>query len=376
MLDIKRLKRGELSEVVTNGYRVIENREGAELDNVEGFNCNINNFDVYSFTLVNGFYVGGDEQFLPNGVSVVGLADGVSVGVSDNMIVDKPIQIINLLSHKEAVYVRSRIVVNVGRNSSVKIIQCSDSLKEQRAIESSNTEIDIAGGAKVEYYRSQNVTDDTALISDVHVAQQGDSTFTANLISLNGGFIKNNTYICFKGEGGEANVNGLYLTDKGQHIDNYVRVDHNVPNCRSSQNFRGILDDFATGAFTGYVCVARDAQMTEAYQRNNNLLLTDKAKFDSSPFLEIHADNVKCSHGATVGQLDDNAMFYLRSRGIGEESAKVLLMNAFAQEIVLMVSIPQFRNELSEMVNRRLKGELSPCEYCSCHCKQTDRNCI
>lgn len=376
MLDIKRLKKGELNEIIADGYRSIQNIKDAELDNIKGFNCNISNFDVYSFVLVNGFYVNGDENIMPDGINVIGLENGVSVNVSDSVTVDKPIQIINLINHKDSIFVNGRIEVNVGANSSVKIIQCSDSLKEQRAIENSITEIYIKDGGKVEYYRTQNVTDDTALISNVNVEQEGNTLFNANLISLNGGFIKNQTHVNLIGINAETIVNGLYLTDKGQHIDNYVKVKHNLPNCRSVQNFRGILDDYATGAFTGYVCVAKDAQVTEAYQRNNNLLLTDKAKFDTSPFLEIHADNVKCSHGATVGQLDDNAMFYLRSRGIGVESARVLLMNAFAQEIVQKVSIPQFRTQLEEMVSRRLKGELTPCEYCSCHCGQSNKNCI
>lgn len=376
MLDIKRLKKGEMNEIIAEGYRSIHNIKDAELDNIKGFNCNINNFDVYSFVLVNGFYVNDDENVMPDGITINGLEHGVSVNIADAITVDKPIQIINLIHHKNSIFVNSKIEVNVGINSSVKIIQCSDSLKEQRAIENSITEIHIKDGAKVEYYRTQNVTDDTALISNVNVEQHSNTTFNANLISLNGGFIKNQTHVNLIGSNAEAIVNGLYLTDKGQHIDNYVKVNHNVPNCRSSQNFSGILDDYATGAFTGYVYVAKDAQVTEAYQRNNNLLLTDKAKFDSSPFLEIHADNVKCSHGATVGQLDDNAMFYLRSRGIGIESAKVLLMNAFAQEIVQKVSISQFRTQLEEMVSRRLKGELSPCEYCSCHCTQSNKNCI
>jgi Fe-S cluster assembly protein SufD len=161
--------------------------------------------------------------------------------------------------------------------------------------------------------------------------------------------------------------------DRNQHIDNHVFVDHAVPRCHSNELFKGVLDDHASGVFNGHVLVRRDAQQTIAYQKNSNILLTDKATVDARPFLEIYADDVKCSHGATVGQLDANALFYIRSRGISEANARILLMYAFAAEIINKIDIPELRQRIDDMVKKRLRGELSYCDQCVLHCSSQEK---
>jgi len=155
-----------------------------------------------------------------------------------------------------------------------------------------------------------------------------------------------------------------------QHVDNFTLIEHTVPRCTSNQYYKGVLDNAATGAFNGKIHVFRDAQKTEAYQRNNNILLTDTAKMQTKPQLEIYADDVKCSHGATVGQLDENALFYMQSRGIPKAESRLLLMFAFAQEVISRIKAPALKERISELVDKRLRGELSKCNSCAMHCKE------
>jgi Fe-S cluster assembly protein SufD len=185
---------------------------------------------------------------------------------------------------------------------------------------------------------------------------------------LHGGLIRNNINVLLNDEGCENNTYGLYLTDKSQHIDNYVFIDHAKPNCISRQLFKGVLDDIATGAFNGKILVRKDAQQTLAYQANNTILLTDDADFNTKPQLEIYADDVKCSHGATVGQLDKDALFYLRSRGINKKEAKLLLMYAFTHDVIHKIQVPALQERIQDLVDKRLRGELSRCNNCQMHC--------
>ena len=202
---------------------------------------------------------------------------------------------------------------------------------------------------------------------------KNNARLTTNGMSLNGGILRNNNHITIDGEGCETNVYGLYLMDKKQHIDNQVFIDHAKPNSMSNELFKGIMDDTASGVFNGHVLVRRDAQKTNAFQRNKNILLTDKAKVNSKPFLEIYADDVKCSHGATVGQLDTEAMFYIRSRGISEDSARMLLMYAFCDEIIQKITVEPLKHRLEDMVKKRLRGELSVCAQCVLHCSHPEK---
>jgi Fe-S cluster assembly protein SufD len=210
------------------------------------------------------------------------------------------------------------------------------------------------------------------VINNAFFNQKIQSQLVSNAITLNGGFTKNIMNVLLEGTESRAELNGLYLADSNQHVDNQLFVDHAAPNCWSNQQYKGILDDEATAVFSGKIMVRRDAQKTLAYQNNKNILLTDEAKANAQPQLEIYADDVKCSHGATVGQLDPEAMFYLRSRGLCERTARQMLMLAFAGEIVDKISIDPLRERIDHLVEKRLKGELSICDQCVLHCNSKE----
>lgn len=200
------------------------------------------------------------------------------------------------------------------------------------------------------------------------IHQEKNSVASSNNITLHGGLVRNSTYHYLGGEGAESNSYGLFLADKFQHVDNYVNIDHASPRCTSNQLFKGVLDEMATGAFNGRILVRPDAQKTLAYQKSNNILLTDDAKMDTKPQLEIFADDVKCSHGAAVGQLDQDALFYMRSRGINKKDARLMLMFGFAHEVIQNIKVEPLRDRMDDLVMQRLKGELSRCASCMVKC--------
>jgi len=171
--------------------------------------------------------------------------------------------------------------------------------------------------------------------------------------------IRNNLKVTFNGDHSEANIYGVSFTDQKQHVDNFTMIEHAMPNCLSNQIYKNILDNESTGAFSGRIHVARDAQQTNAFQRNNNVLLSDKARMQTKPQLIIDADDVKCSHGATVGQIDEDALFFLRARGIGEKEARMMLMNAFAHEVIQKITIESLREQMDKLIEKRLSGEIS-----------------
>ena len=216
--------------------------------------------------------------------------------------------------------------------------------------------------------RVQNEHNNAAKITHTFIHQERNSHAASNNITLHGGLVRNSTHHYLGGEGAESNSYGLFLADKFQHVDNYVSVNHAYPKCTSNQLFKGVLDDMSTGAFNGRIFVHKDAQGTLAYQKNNNILLTDDAKMDTKPQLEIYADDVKCSHGATVGQLDENALFYLRSRGISKREARLMLMFGFAHEVIQNIQVEALRERMDNLVMQRLKGELSRCASCMVKC--------
>jgi Fe-S cluster assembly protein SufD len=247
-------------------------------------------------------------------------------------------------------------------------------VNQQSSLVNTVTEIFVDENANLELYKLQNLNDQSGLINSTFVQQMANSNIKTNTLTFNCGLIRNNIHVKLDGQGSHADVLGLYLMDKQQHIDNQIRIDHNVAHCTSNELFKGILDEEASAVFNGYIHVARDAQKTNAYQNNNNLLLTPTATINTMPFLEIYADDVKCSHGATVGQLDQEAMFYIRSRGISAANARLLLMYAFAADIINEISIEALRQRIDDMVKKRLRGELSVCDKCVLHCGAPEKD--
>ena len=283
------------------------------------------------------------------------------------MVESKPIQIINLLMSdvNQAVQYRNLIVVEEGAQANVLI--CDHPLAQAVPIKRGYGDFCGQQCPEFEFVKMQNEHNDAARNTHTYAHQQADSRLVTNVLSLHGGLFAIILLLHLQVRA-DAQLYGLHLTDRTQHTDNFTFIDHAVPNCTSNELYKGILDDQATGAFNGKIMVRRDAQKTQAYQSNNNLLLTADARMNTKPQLEIYADDVKCSHGATVGQLDNEALFYMRARGIGEREAKLLLMFGFAHEVVKRISIDTLRERIDDMVNKRLRGELSRCHNCPMHC--------
>ncbi|MBC8342830.1 MAG: Fe-S cluster assembly protein SufD, partial [Bacteroidetes bacterium] len=300
--------------------------------------------------------------------------DGVFAWIPENTLLEKPLQIVNLVSQPENSFfqplIQPRNLVVVEKNSHVRLVFCDHTLSNNPSLTNMVTEIFVDEGASIEICNLQNQNNQGALISNLHIHQKDKSKVTVNTITLNGGFVRNNTSIIIDGEHAEANIFGTHLTDRTQHVDNNTFIDHRKPNSTSNELFKAILDEEASGVFRGRIMVRKDAQNTNSYQANNNLLLTDQAKMNTMPQLEIYADDVKCSHGATVGYLGADELFYLRSRGICEKEARLLLMNAFVGEIVDKIHIPALRDRITFLVSKRLRGELSHCATCVLNCRE------
>ena len=273
---------------------------------------------------------------------------------------------------ESALFLQTRNLVYLGKNSRLTLIHCDDSYNQNRSFSNIVTEIVLDRHAHLEHYKMQNLNDNSGLLNQTFVSMEENSILLSNSISLNGGNIRNHNEVRMNGEHCDTQVHGLYLMDKEQKIDNYVFVEHSKPNCESNELFKGILDDGATGHFNGHVLVCEGATKTLAYQSNKNILLTDKATINTKPFLEIYNDDVKCSHGTTTGQLDEQMLFYIRSRGISERTAKTLLMYAFCDEVIQKIALEPLRIRISDMVKKRLHGELSICENCALHCSSPD----
>ncbi len=310
-----------------------------------------------------------------NGLNALNTAyaqDGIFIYVPDGVEAYKTIQMVNVLDREENLFVQNRNLVILGKNSKLKLVHCDDSHNHKSSFTNTVTEVYMNEGAHLDHYKLQNLNDDTSLVNSTFFHQEANSQLTTFAVSLNGGLIRNDIRTRLNGEGCDANIFGLYLVDKEQHVDNQVFVDHAFPNCTSNELFKGILDDHAQAVFKGHILVRKDAQKTNAFQTNRNVLLTDKATINSKPFLEIYADDVKCSHGATVGQLDDEALFYIKSRGISEYNAKLLLMYAFAAEIINKINLQPLKDRMDDLVKKRLRGELAVCSQCVLHCKNQE----
>lgn len=290
--------------------------------------------------------------------------DGVFVYIPDDVVLEKPLQIINLLRAKADLMGFQRNLVVLGKNARATVLVCDHTLSDHQFLMNNTTEIFLGPNARMEYYQIQNQHLGASQVNSLFVSQSRNSTFDSNLVTLYGGLIRNNMFVALHEQGCEANLYGMYILDKNQIVDNFSYIDHIAPHCISNEHFKGVMDDTALANFCGCIRVRPDAQKTEAYQANNNLLLSDSAQINAKPQLEIDADDVKCSHGATVGQIDEEAMFYLRSRGIGKEEARMMMMFGFAHDIIRRVKLEPLRMKLDDLIDKRLRGELSKCYNC------------
>lgn len=229
--------------------------------------------------------------------------------------------------------------------------------------------IAMGEGARLKLYRLQGMNTPARHLTQLDITMQRDAELEMCTVTLGGGHVRNNVVVRMQGEGCRCQADGLYLIDREQECDNYIFVEHAKPHCTSRELYKGIMDDAARARFNGHVLVQDGAAKTEAYQTNRNILLTDKAHVDTRPFLEIYNDDVKCSHGSTIGQLDEQAMFYLQTRGISERTAVTMLSYAFCDEVIRGIAIEGLRDTVGDMVKKRLHGELTPsCDECAIRC--------
>ncbi len=230
-------------------------------------------------------------------------------------------------------------------------------------------DIAMEEGSSLKLYRLQGMSTPARHLTQLDITMQRDAQLEMCTVTLGGGHVRNNVVVRMQGEGCGCKADGLYLIDREQECDNYIFVEHAKPHCTSSELYKGIMDDAARARFNGHVLVQDGAVKTEAYMTNRNILLTDKAHVDTRPFLEIYNDDVKCSHGSTIGQLDEQAMFYLQTRGISERTALTMLSYAFCDEVIRGIAIGSLRDAVGDMVKKRLHGELSPsCDECAIRC--------
>lgn len=282
-------------------------------------------------------------------------AEGAYIHIPKNKVVEKPIQILHFSTGNEsALMLQPRNLVVVDENSHVQIIERHQSLTKNPVLTNSVTEIFANKRAIVDYYKIQNDRQTASLIDNTFINQKQESIAKVHTFSFGGKLTRNNLNFFQNGERIDSTMKGITIIGDKQHVDHNTLVHHIEPNCESHQDYKGIFDDKATGVFNGKVIVEKEAQKTNAFQANNNVLISDKASINTKPQLEIFADDVKCSHGCTIGQLDESAMFYLRSRGIPEKEAKGLLMFAFSNNVLDSVAIPEIKNRITKIIAQKL----------------------
>ncbi len=393
----------DISKLFEPDYGLNLNRLEIPLKSYESFTCDVPNMSTYLYFVVNDvLQPAHTNSLLPEGV-VLGsikevmnqhpewvedhygkLADsskdgitafnttfaqeGILLYVPQNVVVDRPIQLVNVLRSNVDFLVNRRLLVIVEKGAQVRLLACDHAMDHVHFLATQVVEVFVGENATFDFYELEETHTDTVRLSNLYVKQEKGSNVLLNGITLLNGTTRNMTEVKFAGEGAHLNLCGLAIADKNQCIDNYTFVNHAVPRCSSNELYKYFLDDHALGIFSGKVLVSPDAQHTVSQQTNRNLCATREARMFTRPQLEIYADDVKCSHGATVGQLNENALFYMRQRGIPLKEAQLLLMFAFVGEVIDMIRLDALKNRLHLLVEKRFRGELYHCRGCTC-CK-------
>ncbi|HET9775578.1 MAG TPA: Fe-S cluster assembly protein SufD, partial [Gemmatimonadaceae bacterium] len=305
---------------------------------VERYLGRIAGFDRHAFTALNTAFV----------------RDGALIEVLPDADVAEPIHLVFVSEGDRVSHPRNLIIA--GRHSRATIVESYVSLREGTYFTNAVTEIVVGEGAHLDHYKIQRESENAFHVGTVQAKQEANSQFHSFSFAVGGSLARTNIYTALDGDAATCTLNGLYLTDGTQHIDNQTSIEHIAPNCPSHEVYKGVLDGRSHGVFNGKVYVHPEAQKTDGKQSNNNLLLSPQARVDTKPQLEIFADDVKCTHGATVGRLDDVAMFYLNSRGIGPERARTLLTYAFAADVLESIELPAVKNALEKLVLSRFSA--------------------
>ncbi len=402
---VERYKYTDMARLFAPDYGVNLQRINVDADPYEAFRCDVPNLSTNLYFIVNDAFYGKarPKAPLPDGVVVGSLRDhpdiaaryyarlahsaddavtalntmlaqdGLLVYVPRGVRVERPLQVINILKNPldatrlpdgGGLMVNRRVLIVVEEDAEVKMLFCDHAADDRPFLTTQVIEAHVADRAALDLYCLEETHSKNVRVSNVYVDQQRDSRVRHNVITLHNGITRNRLDLTLSAPGAECGCYGCVIADKQQHVDNNTLITHRAPHCTSDELYKYVLDGQATGAFAGRVLVEHGAQQTTSQMTNQNLTATREARMLTQPMLEIYADDVKCAHGCTVGQLNDAALFYMRQRGIAEHEAKLLLENAFVCEVIDKMQLEPLRNRLHYLVEKRFRGELSKCEGC------------
>jgi len=401
---VERYKYTDIAKLFAPDYGVNLNRLEIPVDPYEAFRCDVPNLSTSLYFVVNDTFYNKalPQAHLPEGVIIGSLRenphfiekyyaklaktsedavtalntmlaqDGMVVFVPKNVKADRAIQVINILKATPSnaqrqvpdLMVNRRVLIILEEGAELKMLFCDHAADDKNFLATQVIEAYVGENASLDLYCLEETHAKNVRISNVYIDQQANSRVNHNVITLHNGITRNKLDLTFSGEGGECQCYGCVIADKQQHVDNNTLITHKVPHCTSNELYKYVLDDKATGAFAGRVLVEHGAQKTSSQMTNQNLTATREARMYTQPMLEIYADDVKCAHGSTVGQLNDAALFYMRQRGISLAEAKMLLQNAFINEVIDKMQLEPLRDRLHHLVEKRFRGELNKCEGC------------
>ena len=391
---VERYKYTDIQQLFAPDYGLNLNRLQIPVDPYKAFRCDVPNLSTSLYFVVNdGFFQ--DEKpkgHLPEGVIIGSLKefatttyynqlagkandattdlntmlaqDGLYVYVPKNVKVDRAIQVINILRSDVDLMVNRRVLIILEAGAELKMLFCDHAADDRNFLATQVIEAYVGENASLDLYCLEETHHKNVRVSNVYIDQQANSRVNHNVITLHNGITRNRLDHTFSGEGAECQCYGCVIADKEQHVDNNTLIVHKVPHCTSNELYKYVLDDKAVGAFAGRVLVEHGAQKTASQMTNQNLTATREARMYTQPMLEIYADDVKCAHGSTVGQLNDAALFYMRQRGISLDEAKLLLQNAFINEVIDHMQLEPLRDRLHYLVEKRFRGELNKCDGC------------
>ena len=398
---VERYKYTDMQKLFEPDYGLNLNRLHIPVDPYKAFRCDVPNLSTSLYFMVNDmFYQGyGDTEVLPkhklpegvivgsmcnhpevvakyyaqlaktaeDGVTALNTMlaqDGLLVYVPKNVKVERAIQVINILRSDVDLMVNRRVLIVVEEGAEIKMLFCDHAADDRHFLATQVIEAYVGQNASLDLYCLEETHHKNVRVSNVYIDQQRSSRVNHNVITLHNGTTRNKLDLTLSGEGAECACYGCVIGDKHQHVDNNTLITHRATHCTSNELYKYVLDEHATGAFAGRVLVKQGAQKTTSQMTNQNLTASKEARMYTQPMLEIYADDVKCAHGSTVGQLNDAALFYMRQRGISLKEAKVLLQNAFINEVIDKMQLVPLRDRLHHLVEKRFRGELNKCEGC------------
>ena len=398
---VERYKYTDIAALFAPNYGLNLKRLQIPVDPYKAFRCDVPNLSTSLYFMVNDAFSPHSVPKLPDGVIVDSMAnvfshhspltthlskyyaqlaktsddavtalntmlaqDGLLVYVPKDVKVDRAIQVVNILRSDVALMVNRRVLIVLEEGAEIKMLFCDHAADDRPFLTTQVIEAYVGDNASLDLYCLEETHAKNVRVSNVYIDQQRSSRVNHNVITLHNGTTRNKLDLSFSGEGAECGCYGCVIADKQQHVDNNTLITHHVPHCTSNELYKYVLDDKATGAFAGRVLVEHGAQKTTSQMTNQNLTATAEARMYTQPMLEIYADDVKCAHGSTVGQLNDAALFYMQQRGITLKEARLLLQNAFINEVIDQMQLSPLRDRLHHLVEKRFRGELNKCEGC------------